>query len=168
MVVLGLVELLEGDDLHRDRLVETARGRQLVAAALGRRLLFGVVIEDGRPVLRTAVDELAVAVGRVDQAPEALQQAFIGDDLRVVMDLNRFRVPGGAARYLVVGRILGGAAAVTGDRITHAGDLLEPGFHAPEAAAGEGCDRFVRRRLHRHFGGAGEGSKPGEQGQEPD
>src|SRR5690606_32607803 len=100
-----------------------------------------------RPVLRAAVAELAVDVGRVDVSPEHLDEFLEADPARVIDHLNRFGMSGPPGRNLRVGGIGGFAVGVTRGGREHAVDLVEGWFHAPETAPGEGGYGVSLRRL---------------------
>ena len=63
----------------------------------------GVVVEDHRAVLRAEVRALAVPLRRVVAVPEDLEQLLVGDDRRVVLDLDDL----GVARIPLVHHLVG-------------------------------------------------------------
>ena len=75
------------------------------------QLLFAV-IEDAAAILRTVIAELRIRRGRIDVAPEYLQQPLITDLGRIVVDLNGFGVARAASGDLLIGRILFVAADI--------------------------------------------------------
>src|SRR5262245_47075590 len=95
------------------------------------------MIEDRAAVLRTVIAELGVFLGRIDIAPENFQQLLVGHLRWIVFDEDRFGMAGAPRRNLLVGRILGLSADVSGGRRHDAGDFVECFFHAPKAASGE-------------------------------
>ena len=88
--------------------------------------------------MRADVVALPHALGRIVILPEDLQQALIGDFLRVIGDQHRLGVSRPAAAGLLVGRVRGEAAGIAdrGDINALAG-LPEFALGAPEAAHAE-------------------------------
>src|SRR5713226_4892643 len=95
------------------------------------------MIEDRRAILAPRVAELRVGRERIDIVPEGIEQFFVADSFRIVGNLNRFGVAGGARADFLVGRVLFGAAGVAGGGRNDALDLVEETFHGPETAAGK-------------------------------
>ena len=93
--------------------------------------------EDGRAILIAAVAKLPARVERIDRPEETLRQRAVADLAGIVDDLHRLDMPGPARRHLLVGRLVQLAPDVAGSGRQDAGDLVEIGFGAPEAAAGE-------------------------------
>ena len=103
-------------------------------------MLFRQGGEDGGAVLGAHVVALAVEGGGVVNGEEDVQDIGVGDLRGVEGDAHDFRVTSAAGTHLLVGGIDVGTAGVTGDDIGDAGDLVEDGFEAPEASAGEDGD----------------------------
>ena len=146
VIVLGRIERAGRADRgdhgllqHVARVELLLRGRRLRELLVARR-------EDRGGVLRAAVAELAARVGRVDVAPEHLEQLRIAHALRVVLDLHRLDMPGLARRDLLVARVHDRAARVARGGREHARQRVERRLHAPEAAAREDRDRALGRR----------------------
>jgi hypothetical protein len=101
--------------------------------------------------MRADVRTLTVELRRiVHHREEDLQELAVADGVRIVGDLDRFRVAGGAGGDLLVGRVGKVAAGIAGDGIDDPFGMLEHRLHAPEAAAGEDRDRHVAAyRQHR-------------------
>ena len=140
VVVLGGVERGEGQDGRHHGLVEARVDRVHRGAGGGELAGRG---EDGGAVGRALVAELAARVERVHVAPEDVEQRVVGHLLGIVDHLDDLVVAGVAARDVVVGRVLGGAAREAGRDARHAGDAFKGRLSAPEAAGGE--DRGVGR-----------------------
>src|SRR5208283_1785527 len=79
VVFLGRIERRCGHDLCDDLGRPFARMVHLRLHALGDLALLFAVIEDGRAVLRADVVALTIGRGRVVQAEEVAQDAFVGD-----------------------------------------------------------------------------------------
>ena len=151
VLVIGLrrIECLQRAELGHDRLPVDFRGIELGYVGLRHLLLLVIGGEDRRPVLRAAVGALAVQLGRVvHHREEDLQDLAVADLLRVVFDLDRFRVPRGSHRnHVVVGGRLA-AAGITGHGIDHARGVLEHALNAPEATAGNDRGLDIAGRCH--------------------
>src|SRR5262249_21532413 len=85
---------------------------------------------------------------------EDVEELVIADARRVEQHLHGLGVAGTVRRHLLVRRVLLGPAGVAGGHGEHAGDALEGGLHAPEAAAREGRDRALAGLLGGRLGGA--------------
>ncbi len=140
-----------GDDPGHDRLREAPGGFQRAFAGLGGRPLGVVVNEDRRAILRAAVTELPVLGEGIDIAPKNIQQLFVADSGRIIVDLHGFSVAGTASRNLFIGRVGGVATGIAGHGVPHARQFFEWRLHAPETAARECGDSFS--------GGRGNGRK---------
>jgi hypothetical protein len=99
-----------------------------------------VVEEDGGAVLAAAVGELTAGVRGIDLPPVDFEQLAVAHSLGIVPDPHGFGMPGASRGDLPVGRVLLGAARVSGDDLRHPLDLLEGRLHAPEAASRERGD----------------------------
>jgi hypothetical protein len=89
--------------------------------------------------------------------PKDFQQFLVGDDRRIKCELNDFGMAGVAGANLLVTGIGRLSTGETGNDRLDAGDALENGLGAPEAAAPEGGDldfgQGIRRgRLSIHNG----------------
>src|SRR5262245_4639337 len=144
VVLLRHVERSRRHDLGLDRLLE-APG-DLGLRGLRQRPLLLAVIEDRAAVLVAAVAELAILRQRIDVVPEHVEQLLVAHLGRVVDDLDRLGMSGAAVRDLLVAGIGAAPAGIARGGADHALDLVEVGFHAPEAAAGEGGLGGGRRR----------------------
>src|SRR4051794_22187064 len=139
VVVLGVVELAERDDLGAD-LAVAGRAQPLleqVAAGLRGRLLLRALGVDRRAVLGADVVALAHALGRVVLLPELLEQALVGDDGRVEHHQHDLGVPGTCRADLLVRRVRRVAAGVARRRRVDARGLPEHLLDTPEAAGAE-------------------------------
>ena len=83
MVVLSRIERLRRQYQCRHRVGKLAGVVEVQLGLLGQRLLLVVVVENGSPVLRTAVGELASGVRRIDLPPEDLDEFLVAQLLRV-------------------------------------------------------------------------------------
>src|SRR5205085_9970809 len=101
----------------------------------GNALLFWRVIEDRGAVLRADVCALPVECGRVVDGEEDFEQFFVGDDLRVVSDLDGFGVAGRARADLLVAWARDVPARIAGDDTLDAAQLAIDSRQTPEAAA---------------------------------
>src|SRR5678815_1576345 len=77
---------------------------------------------------------LAHALRRVVVLPEDLQDVTVADDARIEDDPHDFRVPGGAAADLFIGRVRRRAAGIAHRRRIDALGFPELALGAPEAA----------------------------------
>ncbi len=77
-------------------------------ALLGNFLLLRRMSEDDGAVLVALVAELAVAIEQIDVMPIIVDELVVAHDLRIVGDLNAFRVAGAAGRDLRIGWMPGG------------------------------------------------------------
>ena len=105
--------------------------------ALATACSFGRGGEDGGAVLGADVVALAVEGGGIVDGEEDVQQVGVGDASGVEGDADDLGMTGAPGADLVVGGVGGGATGIAGDDIGDAEDLVEDGFEAPEAAAGE-------------------------------
>ena len=144
MVVLGRIKRTRIKDRRGDALAERLLRRRFRGFRNAPLLLTADV--NGRRIGFTPVAELPACIGWVDRVPEGGHQIAEGHFARIVGDLNHFAMAGAAGCNLPVGRILDMPAAVARDGGDDAGDLVEVGFNAPEAAAGEN-DGFSLRLL---------------------
>lgn len=136
MILLGRIERAGRRDLG----VNVRKASALLEHGLAcfrRAPLRIVLVENRSPILIADVAELPVLHRGVDVMPEVIHQFLVADRLRVIGHPHRFRMAGPAAADLLIRRILQRAAGVTGFGAQHAWQLVEIGFHAPEAAAGE-------------------------------
>ena len=123
-------------------MIVTAGFFQCLYRGFGGALLGVVVIENRRPVLFAPVHILAFHVGRVGRTPQSLEQAFVGDRVRVVVHLDRLGMACAATSYLFIVRVLLVAATITRHRLNNAGYFLFiRRFHAPETATSERSNR---------------------------
>src|SRR6266540_5047330 len=95
------------------------------------------MIKDGGAILAAGVTELRIGGERIDVAPEHIEQFFVADFRRIIGDLYRFGVAGGAAAHFFVSRILFCAADIAGNRGDRAFKLVVRWFHTPKTAAGK-------------------------------
>src|SRR5258708_24151862 len=136
MILLGLVERTGRHDRRLDRLLEALLNRRL--RGFRQRPLLVTMIEDRAAVLVAVIAELPILRQGIDVMPKHVEQLVIAHLGWVVYDLHRFGMPGAAVRDLLVAGIGGVPAGVARGGADHAVDLVEIGFHAPEATAGEG------------------------------
>src|SRR3989338_5515572 len=83
-------------------------------------LLLRVMIENGRAVLRPAIGELPIGVGRGDLPPEDVQEVGVRNLRRVVSDLHRLAVSGLSRGDFLITWIRFLAARVAGNNVNHA------------------------------------------------
>jgi len=140
VVVFGGVEGFEGDDFGDDGVGPQVLGFQVLDSFFGDGFLLLGVVEDGGAVLGADVVALAVEGGGVVDGEEDVQEDSVGDMSGVKGDAHDLGVTGVPGADLLVGGINVGTAGITGDDISYACDLVEDGFEAPEATAGEDCD----------------------------
>src|SRR5260370_16112856 len=136
MILLGLVERTGRHDRRLDRLLEALLNRRL--RGFRQRPLLVAMIEDRAAGLVAVIAELPILRQGIDVMPKHVEQLVIPHLCWVVYEPHRFGMPGAAVRDLLVAGIGGVPAGVARGGAEHAGDLVEIGFHAPEAAAGEG------------------------------
>src|SRR5579871_1868835 len=136
VVFLGGIKVCVLLDGHDDRLVVAAGLVKVLPGFFSHLLLFGVVVENARPVMRPPVHELAVGVGGVDLFPKHVHQLGVGDLGRIVDDLNALGVS--LVAVVLIGGVGAGTVGVTGDDLQDAPQLLEGRGHAPKTTAREG------------------------------
>ena len=68
--------------------------------------------KDGRPVLRAPVRPLAVELRGIMVLPEDFQEVFVANLRGIIVDFDRLGVTGAVGANLLIGRIVGVAAAV--------------------------------------------------------
>src|SRR5260221_2156953 len=160
MILLGLVERTGRHDRRLDRLLEALLNRRL--RGFRRRPLLVTMIEDRAAVLVAVIAELPILRQGIDVMPKHVEQLVIAHLGWVVYDLHRFGMPGAAVRDLLVAGIGGVPAGGAPGGADQAVDLVEIGFHAPEAAAGEGRSGGLLRPRPPSRGprGAGRGGQP--------
>src|SRR5258708_13695972 len=95
-------------------------------------LLLFIVIEDRAAILGAYIIPLPVQGGRIMRFPEYFQQFIIGDNGRVISDLQGFRMAGCATANFFVGRMGHMSACITGDGFYDSFSLLDNGFRTPE------------------------------------
>ena len=97
------------------------------------------------------VGALAVELRRVVKPEVGLDQGLVIDLRRVVLGLDDLDVSGRAAAYLLVGRVVDGAALVADDGVDDPVELAKALLDLPEAAGAEGrllgCGRACARSL---------------------
>ena len=93
--------------------------------------------------MRAHVGALTVEGGGVVDGEEDVQEVSVGDDGRVKGDLDGFGVTGDAGADQFIRGVGPVPAAVAGDDVCDAGDLVKDSFEAPEAAAGK--DGLLKR-----------------------
>ena len=140
MVILGGVEGLERQYLGDDGIIPEVLRLEVTDDFQRGGLLPGQCGEDGGAVLGANVTALAVEGGGVVDGEEDVQEDSVGDMSGVKGDAHDLGVTGVPGADLLVGGINVGTAGITGDDISYACDLVEDGFEAPEATAGEDCD----------------------------
>jgi len=99
-----------------------------------RQFLRFAVIKDDRAVLCAFIRALAVQRGWVMGLPENIEKFFVGYFRGIKFNLRDLGMAGIAAANLLVSRIRGMAAGKAAGDGFDAGQPLEDGFHAPEAA----------------------------------
>ena len=102
MIVFSPVERLERRNLSYDWFLPDLRGVRFLDNFLGHGFLFGVVVEDCRPVLGTDICPLSIQRGRVVRREEDLQDIPEGDLLGVEGYLDRLCVSGGSGADILV------------------------------------------------------------------
>src|SRR2546421_1706134 len=147
MVLLRRVERPERLELGHNRIVPHLAGPKLGHDALRRRLLLGRMVENRRAVLRAHVAALTVQRRRVVNREEHVQQLVERHDGGIEADLHDLGVTGGAGAHVLVRRVGHTTPRIAGLDLLHALQLLERGFEAPEAPAGEGRDFALWHRL---------------------
>ncbi|MFM1943652.1 MAG: hypothetical protein RI897_2634 [Verrucomicrobiota bacterium] len=140
MVVLRGEEFLQRGDLGNDGLLELLLSR--LQGGFRLFLLGCVVEEDDGPVLSAVIGALGVEGSRVMDFPEDFQDLAVGDDFRVVGDLNDLGVAGGAITDLFISGIRGMSTGVARDDGFDSIESFEGGFKAPEASSSQGGDGF--------------------------
>ena len=165
MIFFGFVEDGGGQDFGNDGVFEFAGGFEGGTGTFGEAA-FGVGgIEYGGLVLLPAVEELAVAVGGVDIAPEDFKELPVGDQFGVVGNSDGFVMSGFSGDNLLIGGVVLMTAGVSADDGFYAFEGFEGGFEAPEAAAGEyGVFLIGGRRKGREDGEGRGGGKDKEEG----
>src|SRR6185312_17193684 len=97
--------------------------------------------KDRRAITRADIGALAIDLGRIMRHREIdLQDAAIGDAMRIEGDLHGFGMAGLLAAHRLVVRIVLLAAGIARDRFDHAVDMLEDALDAPEAPTGNNRD----------------------------
>jgi len=134
VIVFSFVEGSRGNNLRDDRLSICSRLSALLLRALSRGLLFGVVIENRGTILRSRVGPLPVQLRGIVVLPEDIQQLFIGNLGRIIVDLDRFGMPGAIRTNIFVRRILHLPARVTDAGGDHARQLAEGSFYSPKTS----------------------------------
>jgi len=169
VILLGPPKGRGGHDRGNNRPLVLSARFKLFFGRDGHRLLLGAVVEDDRAVLGANVRPLPVRRRRVVVVPEYVEQFFIRNLGRIVLDLDCFGMPGSIRANVFVGRVFQSSS-----RISHRGRgdalrLAERLFHSPETAGGKGrhfhfdtpCFVFVqnaslicraRRGFHRAVG----------------
>ena len=133
MIIPGFVKFRKRHNFGDDGVIEVFLRRGPLF--FRRQFLRFAVIKDEGAVLRALVRALAIERGWIMRLPENVEQLLVGDSGRVKFDLGHLGVAGGAGAYLFVGRAGGVAAGKAAGDGFDAGQPLEDGFHAPEAAA---------------------------------
>src|SRR3989338_2773734 len=139
MVFFGRVKCRVGDDVCRDGLVKFFRVFQLLFRCFRQIFLLFVVIENSRCVLSSLVRELPAVIGRIDLAPEDVQELVIGNPGRVKRNLHGLPVAGAARGNFLIRRVFLLPSGKTGNDRMNAVVLFIGFLHAPETAARKRC-----------------------------
>src|SRR5207253_1254504 len=134
VIILSLIESRSGNNLRDDRLPICSRLSALFLRTLSRGLLFGVMIENRGTILRSRVGPLPVQLRGIVVLPENVQQLFIRNLGRIIVDLDRFGMPGAIRTNIFVRRILHLPTRVTDAGGDHARQLAEGRFHSPKTS----------------------------------
>jgi len=102
MIVFSLVERLERRNLGYDWFLPDLRGVRFLDNFLSHCFLFGVVVEDCRPILRANISALAIQRRRVVRREEDLEDILEGDLLGIEGYLDRLRVSSGSGADILV------------------------------------------------------------------
>src|SRR5437660_4878382 len=105
MVIFSLVERLERRYLRHDWFLPDFRGIRFFDNLLSHCFLFGVVVEDCRPVLATDISALSIQGGRVVRREEDLQNILEGNLLGIEGYLDRLSVSSGSGANIFVRRV---------------------------------------------------------------
>src|SRR5829696_3134690 len=140
VVILGDVELVEGNNLRHDGAVPDPLGLDLGDHLFRSALLPFRVVEDHGPVLRPHVRALSIQSRRVVDGEVNLQDVPVGDLVGGERSLHDLAVPRRLRTNLPVGRVGNVAPRVPGLDLLHAPQLLVDRLQTPEAAAAERRD----------------------------
>ena len=135
VVFLGAVEVLQGKELHGEGLAEGG-GAAVQGGGDSGHLGLGHEIDAGA-VAGAFVLALLVEAERVDGPQEQLRQALFRNDVRIVLQVNRFGIAGLVRIDFLVGGVL---RETVGKADLGEGDALHEGkefLGAPEASGGE-------------------------------
>jgi len=147
VVALGLVEGPNGSDLGGDRAVEGLL-LGLLGCARGGGLL-GVESKHDAPVTIADVRALPIALGRIVDLPEDVQQLLVRETRGVVLDEHRLGVTGRVRAHFFVARVRRVPARIAHRRRHDPRHVPERVFRTPEAAPGEGRELVVTGRRQR-------------------
>src|SRR5437764_14471812 len=100
MIFLSGVEGGQRDNLGHYWIAEV--GRRQFLRGFGSLLLRIIVIKNHRAVLGAVIGALAVESRRVVSGPKDFQQLIVGNDRRIVLDLNYLRMTSQAGAKLRV------------------------------------------------------------------
>jgi len=146
MVFLGIVKSVRGFDFGRCFFFEDAGPVEFRLRFLGCFSLLIGMIEYHGTVLRADIRTLPVDLGRIMQPPEIPEQLLVGDFIRIIFNLHRFRMARRARTYHLIRRIFQMTASVTDLRCDNSPDLREDMLHSPEASGSEGCGQELNFR----------------------
>src|SRR6266516_4444761 len=92
------------------------------------------MVEDYGPVLRAEIRALPIELCGVVVFPKNIEQVFVRNLSGIVLDLDRFGVPGSIVANVFVGRILVIAAGIADACRTYTRNLAESCFNTPKAS----------------------------------
>ncbi len=93
MIIFSPVEGLERRNLRHDWFLPYFRRVRFFDYFLSHSFLFGIVVEDCRPVLGADICALTIQSSRIVCSEEDLQEVLEGNLLRIEGYLDRFCVP---------------------------------------------------------------------------
>src|SRR5437867_187267 len=133
MIPFGFVKLRQRDDLGDDRAAEPLL---CFGSGLFRRcLLCGAAVKNYRPVLRSGIVALPIEGCWIMSFPKCVEDFFVRNHLRVIFNLDDFRMTRLAGTHLFVSWAFFFATRVTAGYGFDSRQHLINGFGTPETTA---------------------------------
>ncbi len=151
VVFFRFEECFQGVDRGHDGSVICFSPVELLDYLLGDVLLFLIVVENYRTILRANVITLTIQSCWVMGCEEDLKNLPVGDDARIISNLENLHVPRCTSRNLFVGRLRGVASRIAGVNPYNALYLAEDSLGAPEASASKRCRLSLSKGVGRAF-----------------
>src|SRR4030042_5906443 len=137
VIILRFIKPGEFQDFSHDWFLELPRFVQGLPGFFRQPLLVFVMIKNRTPVLGSPVYKLSPGIRWINMPPEHIEQHFISDSGRVIINLDRFDMPRLPGTYFLVGWVFLAPARISGYHFHHSGLFFKIRLHTPKTAAGK-------------------------------